>query len=218
VIAALFVESKGCYQGLPNVDPWDIKRNAMLYDGPHPVIAHPPCARWSMLAGLVEARYGHKKGDDGGTFAFALEAVRKWGGVLEHPAYSAAWSAFDLPRPHADGGWQRGFCGGWSCHVEQSQYGHRAHKATWLYAYGCEPPSLKWGVGEATARASEAHGNERRLVERMGHAERLATPLTFRDMLIAMAESASGSSSRPQRPPAPEPTPPETASRSRQTI
>jgi hypothetical protein len=79
-IAALFVDAKGCYAGLPDVDAWDEKRDARLYPGPYPVVAHPPCSRWCRLAGLVEARWGHKRGEDGGCFASALASVRKWGG------------------------------------------------------------------------------------------------------------------------------------------
>ena len=36
MIAALFVETGGCYFGLPDVDPWDEARDARLYAGPHP--------------------------------------------------------------------------------------------------------------------------------------------------------------------------------------
>jgi hypothetical protein len=43
VIAALYVQSKGVYYNLPNVDPWDEARDAKKYNGPDPVIAHPPC-------------------------------------------------------------------------------------------------------------------------------------------------------------------------------
>lgn len=82
MIAALFVATGGCYFGLPDVDPWDAKRDARLYAGPWPVVAHPPCARWCRLAGLVEARWGYKRGDDGGCFASALASVRKWGGGI----------------------------------------------------------------------------------------------------------------------------------------
>ena len=130
-VAALYVQTGGSYYGDPDVDCWDEARDARLYAGPHPVVAHPPCSRWCRLAGLVEARWGHKKGDDGGCFKAVLASVREWGGVLEHPAYSDAWAAFDLPTPSRSGGWQRGMCGGWSCHVEQGRYGHVAKKATW---------------------------------------------------------------------------------------
>jgi hypothetical protein len=135
MVAALFVMAGGCYYGIPGVDPWDKVRDARKYAGPWPVVAHPPCARWCRLAGLVEARWGHKRGDDDGCFESALKSVRRYGGVLEHPAYSAAFAAFDLPEPKP-GGWQMGICGGWVCHVEQGRYGHPAKKATWLYAYG----------------------------------------------------------------------------------
>src|SRR5262245_949268 len=112
-VVALFVATNGVYYGLPGVDPWDEERDARLYAGPHPVVAHPPCARWCRLAGLVEARWGHKRGEDGGCFASALNSVRRWGGVLEHPAYSDAWAAFRLPLPPRRRiGWQRGICGG----------------------------------------------------------------------------------------------------------
>ena len=47
MIAALYVETNGVYYGLPDVDPWDEQRDARLYAGPWPVVAHPPCAKWS---------------------------------------------------------------------------------------------------------------------------------------------------------------------------
>ena len=99
MIAALFVDPHGCYAGLEGVDLWDEGRDARLYPGPHPVVAHPPCARWCRLAALTEARYGLRQGEDGGCFASALASVRRWGGVLEHPASSKAWSAHDLLAP-----------------------------------------------------------------------------------------------------------------------
>ncbi len=86
MIAALFVQRGGAYFGLPDIDPWDEQRDARLYQGTAPVLAHPPCARWCRLAGLVQARWGSKIGDDGGCFASALANVRRCGGVLEHPA------------------------------------------------------------------------------------------------------------------------------------
>lgn len=195
-VAALFVDPRGCYANLPGVDLWDEKRDARLYDGAWPVIAHPPCSRWCRLAGLVEARWGHKRGEDGGCFASALASVRRWGGVLEHPAYSDAWAAFDLPPPPTrHGGWVRGICGGWSCHVEQGRYGHPAKKATWLYAFGVTPPPLRWG-SDLDARSSAPVswcGNTVRSGEdrpRVGKAVAAATPPEFRDALISIARSA----------------------------
>jgi len=194
-VAALYVQRGGAYYGLEGVDPWDEQRDARLYAGPHPVVAHPPCSRWCRLAGLVEARWGHKRGDDGGCFAAALASVRAWGGVLEHPAYSDAWAAFDLPAPPQHGGWVRGFCGGWACHVEQVKYGHPAKKATWLYAFDVDLPALLWGStadGASTALVSWC-GNRTRADEkrpRVGKAQASKSPPAFRDLLLSMARTA----------------------------
>ena len=190
-IAALFVQTNGCYFGLPDVDPWDKARDARKYDGPHRVIAHPPCSRWCRLSGLVEARWGHKKGDDDGCFEAALSAVRRWGGVLEHPAYSDAWHAFGLPIPLRSGGWQRGFCGGWSAYVEQSRYGHQAKKATWLYAFGVDLPSLRWGFNsESKALVSwcRNHTKNSDIRPRVGKDVAASTPVEFRNLLISMVK------------------------------
>lgn len=194
-MAALYVQRGGAYYDLEGVDPWDEQRDARLYAGPHPIVAHPPCSRWCRLAGLVEARWGHKRGDDGGCFAAALASVRAWGGVLEHPAYSDAWAAFDLPAPPRQGGWVRGFCGGWACHVEQVKYGHPAKKATWLYAHGVDLPTLRWGStadGASTALVSWC-GNRTRTDEkrpRVGKVQASKSPLAFRDLLLSMARTA----------------------------
>lgn len=196
MIAALYVERNGIYSDVPDVDVWDESRDARLYAGPWPVVAHPPCSRWCRLAGLVEARWGHKKGDDGGTFAAALKAVRTFGGVLEHPAYSDAWRAFGLPTPKRHGGWFGNARIGHSTHVEQNPYGHPAKKATWLYAFGCELPRLKWGSDldtRSTALVSWCgnHVSSGEVRPRVGKKIASATPIEFRDVLIGMARSVS---------------------------
>ena len=48
-VAALFVETDGCYFGLPDVEPWDQPLDARFYPGPFPVVAHPPCQRWGRV-------------------------------------------------------------------------------------------------------------------------------------------------------------------------
>jgi hypothetical protein len=194
-VAVLFCDPRGIYAGRPGVDLWDAARDARLYPGPNPVVAHPPCARWCRLAGLVEARWGHRRGDDGGTFAAALAAVRKWGGVLEHPAYSKAWATFGLPVPTPNGGWQRGLCGGWSCQVEQGRYGHPAKKATWLYCYGAQPPSLRWGSvpdSKSSALVSWCGNKVARTPGRPRLSKRAAsaTPPAFAEVLLALARAS----------------------------
>jgi hypothetical protein len=202
MIAALYVAKGGCYFGLPDVDPWDEARDARKYAGPWPVVAHPPCARWCRLAGLVQSRYGIKKHEDGGCFAAALAAVRKWGGVLEHPAYSDAWAHFGLPAPNPSGGWQRGICGGWSCQVEQGHYGHRAPKPTWLYAYGASVlPDFIWGESDAEMGLNtwypSARSDPAKRRKEVSKRERSATPPAFRDLLLSIARTAKGSAHAP---------------------
>lgn len=194
MIAALFVATAGCYFGIEGIDPWDVARDARLYDGTDPVVAHPPCKRWSMLAQLVQARYGYRIGDDGGCFASALASVRRVGGVLEHPANSRAWRAHGLEAPNTAGGWTRcDFLGGWTCHVEQGHYGHRARKPTWLYAVGVELPSMRWRTSIGVCEdALIAAGCGRKTEGRrwLRRSERDATPPEFRDLLINIARSA----------------------------
>lgn len=197
-VAALFVETGGCYFGLDAVDPWDETRDARLYAGPHPVVAHPPCERWGRYwFGGPSARERRVKGDDGGCFAAALAAVRQWGGVIEHPEASAAWSAFGLRTPQRGGWWEvADWLGGWTCCVEQAHYGHRARKATWLYACHTSLPSLKWGAAAVRlddgyhSAAERRRGKKSGVTERMGKRERAATPIHFRDLLISIARTA----------------------------
>lgn len=199
MIAALYVQTNGCYFGLPDVDPWDIHRDARAYAGPHAVVAHPPCQRWGRYwSGGPSARVRRQKGADNGCFAAALAAVRKWGGVLEHPEASHAWGHFGLNAPPRDGGWiTADFYGGWTCCVEQGHYGHRARKATWLYAVGVDLPALKWGSSGKRERLDEGFhsADERRRAVRTGICQRLsarqraATPIEFRDLLLGIARS-----------------------------
>lgn len=199
-IAALYVAKGGAYWNLDGVEPWDEARDARLYAGPWPVVAHPPCERWGRYwFGGPSARVRRIKGDDGGCFAAALASVRRWGGVLEHPAASSAWSHFGLNAPPHKGGWiAADFQGGWTCHVEQGAYGHRARKATWLYAVGVDLPSLRWGgaPGDFVRLDEGFHSTEERrravrtgACQRLSKKQRTATPPPFRELLLSMARS-----------------------------
>jgi hypothetical protein len=189
-VAALYVDPAGVYAGLDGVELWDEQRDARQYNGPWPVVAHPPCNKWSPLAYINQRRIpGYRLGDDGGCFSAAREAVERWGGVLEHPAFSLAWP--DLPRPRRWGWSKTLFAPGWVTEVDQGTYGHVARKRTWLYYVGPEPPELDWREAESDVIVSgflhHAGTDESR---RVRPKEASSTPVAFRDVLLDMARSA----------------------------
>jgi len=202
VIAALFVDPTGVYStfndGIRKIDLWGEDRDARLYRGPHPVIAHPPCQRWGKFwHGSTAKPHQFRLGEDGGCFAAALTAVRNYGGVLEHPAHSKAWDYFGLKKPPKAGGWvPADLFGGMTCQVEQGHYGHMSRKATWLYGVGIEFADLAWGESEQRLHpvALERYGYEKArrigMMAMVGGKDktkiRNATPIWFRDVLVSM--------------------------------
>lgn len=202
MVSALFIETNGIYYNDPRIDPWDIERNALLYKGKNKVIAHPPCKRWGrywsggpMLAKTPRAL---KKGDDDNCFAHSLWAVRTFGGVIEHPEASHAYSWFGLNKPPQSGGWIKADeHGGFTCCVAQGNYGHRAQKFTWLYAVNTMRPELKWGKCATKIKLelgphSKEHAKKLRSMpdyksqERITVKERLETPKEFKELLIEL--------------------------------
>lgn len=177
----MFVRRGGVYASLSGVESWDASRDARLYQGPHKVVGHPPCGRWGRFAQGGPSHHGRfVVGDDDGCFASCLASVRKFCGVLEHPAASLAWRAFGLLPPAARGWSPAGDWIGWVCAVEQGHYGHRAPKPTWLYVRTLRPsalPELRWGPSNASGRVCV-----------MGRAERERTPLDFARVLVELAE------------------------------
>lgn len=207
-ITALFVDDRGPYYRLNRrVDAWNAGRDARLYNGPHPVVAHPPCKRWGRYwSGGPSAKIRRRLGDDGGCFAAALYSVRTFGGVLEHPEASHAFRWFGLARP-VWGEWTQ--CdthtkegSAWVTSVDQGTYGHLARKRTWLYcvrlrAHG-PPPPLNWqpakgarldhGYHSAAERARAVKTGTHMKIKRLTPQENLITPDRFADVLIKIAE------------------------------
>lgn len=201
IVAALYVLEDGPYSNLPDVELWGVSKDAREYEGPHPVVAHPPCARWGRYwSGNPRQPGKYKLGDDDGCFEAALVAVRRYGGVLEHPDLSHAYKWFGLNPPPYGGGWvPSGLpAGGWTCRVEQGHYGHLGRKGTWLYAVGTDRPELKWGSsGQRLKIDPGCHSREEYEVARrcgriglMSHKQRMLTPEPFRDLLLAIARTA----------------------------
>jgi hypothetical protein len=170
---------------MAGVECWDERRDARRYDGPHPVVAHPPCQLWVNFAALNFKRYGgehNRPGNDGGKFAHALSCVRRFGGVLEHPASSNAWPAHGLaPPPRV--GWGHVGDGEWVCEVWQSAYGHKARKRTWLLYKGPSPLEGRWGRPVGTHQC----GWFDRIKPTLSKREASLTPPAFAEFLVALA-------------------------------
>ena len=159
------------YRTLPGVHCWGKDRDARTYDLGLPVVAHPPCARWGRYANC----FGRVPGDDGGCGDHAVETVRRCGGILEHPASSGLFARHMMPRP----GTGPDLWGGRTVQINQSTYGHRALKPTWLYLVGV-PHSISWRAGT---------GNPTATVEHMGRSERERTPTQLAQALVLAVRS-----------------------------
>jgi hypothetical protein len=130
--AILFCQTNSNYKAMPGVDVYDELRDARTFKGGIPVVAHPPCRSWGRLRKLAKPAPGEKE-----LAFFAVEQVRTWGGVLEHPAHSTLWPAAGLPAPG-----QVDEFGGFTLPIAQFWFGHRAMKMTWLYIVGIRPADL----------------------------------------------------------------------------
>lgn len=124
-VTALYVDRLGSYFKMADVDAWDVERDATKYAGPYPIVAHPPCGPWGALKHLYQ-------GSEHGCAPRAVEQVRAFGGVLEHPAQSKLWAHCVLPLP----GELPDAFGGYSLKICQVDWGHVARKRTWLYFVG----------------------------------------------------------------------------------
>ena len=131
-VAILFARADSIYKTLPDCDVWDIERDARKWPGGCQVVAHPPCRAWGRLK-----HFARPRADEKDLAVWAVAQVRKWGGVLEHPAGSSLWPVVGLPA--------FGCCdqhGGWTLPILQQSFGHRAAKKTLLYIVGCKPSSI----------------------------------------------------------------------------
>ena len=125
-VAVLFARRDSIYKSIDGCDVYDADRDALTWPGGMPVVAHPPCRGWGRLRHFARpAEFELALGP------WAVDQVRRHGGVLEHPAYSQLWLYCALPAPGATD-----TVGGWTLPIWQSWFGHRADKATWHYTVG----------------------------------------------------------------------------------
>lgn len=183
MVAVLFARADSVYKTLANADVWDIERDARKWAGGSPVVAHPPCRAWGRLRQFARPRKGERQ-----LAIWAVRQVRKWGGVLEHPAGSLLWKKAGLPAPGT-----RDRFGGWTLPIHQHWWGHRAEKATLLYIVGCEPhqlPDIPMVLGEPSHVVQSRKKKSRPHITK---AEREHTPLLLAEWLCVVASKCTGS-------------------------
>jgi hypothetical protein len=182
-VSVLFVRPDSIYKTL-GVDCWDIERDARNWPGGNPIIAHPPCRAWGRFAHRAKPRPDEKD-----LARWAVRQIRLNGGVLEHPAASKLWSDQRLPGPKEVDAW-----GGYTISVNQSWWGHKAQKKTWLYIVGCplsELPQMPLNFNGieyfiATTK-NRKRGPRPKMFKWCTKSEREATPIEFAKWLIQVA-------------------------------
>lgn len=181
MVAVLFARADSIYKSLPGCDVWDVQRDARLWPGRMPVIAHPPCRAWGALSHMSKPRADEKK-----LALWAVDQVREFGGVLEHPLASKLWKAAKLPEMG-----RRDKHDGLTLIVDQWWWGHPAHKWTRLYicgATGAMPPiPLRFGSAEKTITGIKGQPGRR-----CTDAEREHTPPQFAEWLVELARCCKG--------------------------
>lgn len=186
-VAALYVDPRGPYPRIEGVDCWDEARDARLYVGSHPVVAHPPCGPYCRVRHLY-------RGAEQDCALRAIEQVRAFGGVLEQPARSRLWAVADLPPPGQGDGV------GFSLAVEQVSWGHPCRKPTWLYFVGVPAHAAvatrrtggtptHWCSG-GRKRSSGSGGLIPPGIKAASAQMRRRTPPAFAAWLVALARSA----------------------------
>lgn len=180
-VAVLFARSDSIYKTIPGTDVWDAGRDARKWTGGAPVVAHPPCRAWGQLKFFAKPRE-----DEKALAPWAIDQIRKFGGVLEHPSKSSLWPALGLPEPG-----QTDEYGGWTLPIHQHWFGHRAEKKTRLYIVGCKPqdiPDIPMTLSYPTHVIGDsgrvALGNKKPEVSK---AEREHTPPQLAEWLIELA-------------------------------
>jgi len=177
-VAALYVRADSIYKK-KCIECYDIERDARIYAGPYPVIAHPPCRAWGHLKGLAKPRPGEKD-----LALLAVQQVFEYGGVLEHPSGS---SLFKEPRLLSTLGPDTFFMS-----VNQHWWGHKAEKRTLLYISGITPkqmPAVSLSLDAIThvVVSSRFKSGRRKSLPELSKAARERTPDRFAEWLIQVA-------------------------------
>ena len=176
---ALFVRGDSEYKTYPQIDSYDIERDALTFNGSCPVIAHPPCRAWGVLSHMANPEPGERE-----LALWAVSVVRTNGGVLEHPAGSRLFVEGDLPEP----GWFPDSYGGFTIEIDQYDFGHVAHKPTRLYIVGCSIGDLP-PIPHRAGRAKKSITGQVPGTKRCTQKEREYTPRPLIDWMLKVIET-----------------------------
>lgn len=112
----------------------------------------------------------------------AVDQVRQFGGVLEHPFRSHLWDYCGIPNP--SGGVDR--FGGFTLELEQGHFGHPMPKPSWFYCVRVDASRIR------RFGRSQAFGS----LKRMASSERHFTPPAMAEALVEVARTARGRSTQ----------------------
>jgi len=161
--AVMLMGELGPYGALA-VDCFDLRSADRSFTGGQPVVAHPSSRSWGRgryMRGVQQ--------DERFLCLWVLAQVRRWGGVLVHPANSQLWATAGLPAP----GYGCDAVGGWTLPVWQSWFGSAAPKPTWLYIVGHQDeqfPSVPFRLGRQAKPAESCPAPDHQPIpEAMAH-------------------------------------------------
>ncbi len=183
VVAVLFARQDSIYKQLEACEVYDIERDARTFQGGMTVVAHPPCRTWGRLRQFAKPRE-----DEKALGPWAVNQVRTYGGILEHPAESTLFAHCGMPAPgRFPDAW-----GGWSVSINQFHFGHRAEKSTWFYIVGIDPddlPAIPHREGKPTHCVRPTKSYPR--LPSITKAEREHTPPLLAEWLVEVARRCS---------------------------
>lgn len=118
-VAVLCAHDQSTYYSIPGAEVWNRKKDAFLFSGSLPVIAHPPCAQWSKMRSFSNYNLREKL-----LAEWCWDIVNKNGGIFEHPAGSLFWKYIRADRSKIFS-------------VDQCWWGFPGRKTTYLYFHNC---------------------------------------------------------------------------------
>lgn len=203
-VAILCAAKKTAYRDIPDLEIYDEIRDARTFPGGMPVVAHPPCRRWTTF-GMNMLKAAEKHGNRIPTKEeidqerelglFCAQQVIENGGILEQPAKSRLFEAAGIPLPGSSQS-----PNSFSLHVWQRWWGYPIKKGTWLYFRGISqfnieiPFCLHQSQSDAKVYEAMSGSDSRRewgAVVRHSSTERSRTVPALAQWLVDLARTSS---------------------------